>query len=117
VLELEGQTPRAFYDVAGAEVNQMSASSPYLDLFARALNVVAGIDAGERRYELRLLRAPALNFEALWLHSGDGNDDKVIPLRSFHGLAAMQPISYHEALERLRGPAERIARQDDTMGA
>jgi hypothetical protein len=117
VLELEGQTPRAFYDVTGAGVSQMSASGPYFDLFARALGVVPGIQVGERRFELRLLRVPALNFEALWLHSGDGAEDKVIPLRGFHGFTPMQPISYHETLERLREPAQIATRQEDTMGA
>jgi hypothetical protein len=117
VLELEGQTPRAFYDMSGAGVSQMSASNPYLNLFTKALDVIAGIQAGDRRFELRLLRAPALNFEALWLHSGDMNEDKVIPLRGFHGFVPMQPITYHEALEKLRHQAERIARQEDTMGA
>jgi hypothetical protein len=116
VLELQGQTPRAYYDVVGERVSQLSGANPYLDLFERALGVLTRIPAGERRYELRLLRVPALNFEALWAHSEDGAADKLIPLRSFHGFTAMQPVAYGDALERLRAAARRMAPQEDTMG-
>ena len=66
----------AFYDVADAQtakVRQMSATSPYLKLFPQAL-AAASLE-GEREFELRLLGA-GLNFEALWLHSGDGNEER-----------------------------------------
>ncbi|HWZ73599.1 MAG TPA: hypothetical protein VN326_19260 [Casimicrobiaceae bacterium] len=43
--------------------------------------------------EARLLRMPALNFEALWLHySGTADEDKIIPLRSFHDFTAFEPV-------------------------
>ena len=119
VLELKGETPVAFYDIAdprSGEVSQMSATSPYPQLFARALEMLADADGGEQRFDLRLLRVPALNFEALWLHADEGDDDKLIPLRGFHGFTPMQPVSFRDALERLREPAHQAARQDDTMG-
>jgi hypothetical protein len=118
VLEFEREAPRAFYDVADAQtakVRQMSATSPYLKLFPQAL--AAAKLEGEREFELRLLQVPALNFEALWLHSGDGNEDKVIPLRGFHGFAEMQAISYGEAIEKLRHAARSLSKQEDGMGA
>lgn len=117
VLEVEGVALRAYYDVSNDSVSQMSATGPYLHLFQQALEVIPGIAAGERQFDLRLLRIPALNFEAVWLHSGDGAQDQLIPLRGFHGLTAMHPIPYHEALDRLREPAQVAARQDDMMGA
>ena len=119
VIEFERETPRAFYDVAHDEkkVRQMSASGAYLQLLPRALEAVAALPAGERQFELRLLQAPALNFEALWLHSGDGEHDRVIPLRGFHGFAAMQPMSYREAFEKLRHAARLLNQQENGMGA
>ena len=120
VLELKGQTPTAFYDIADArlgQMKQMSATSPYPALFAQALDKVAASDRGTQSFDLRLLRVPALNFEALWLHTGTGDDDMVVPLREFHGFTPMLPIPYKDALERLREPAERASRQDDAMGS
>src|ERR1017187_4330517 len=120
VMELSGETPAAFFDVADAEagkVQQMSATSPYLQLLPRALAVVTALPQGEKRFDLRLLRAPALNFEALWLHAGDGAEDKVIPLLAFHGFVALQAISYREAIDKLRHAAQSVSKQDDTMGA
>jgi hypothetical protein len=118
VLEFSGDVARAFYDVPDAQtaqVRQMSATSPYLKLFPQAL--AAAKLEGDRQYELRLLHAPALNFEALWLHSGDGAEDKVIPLRGFHGFTPMQAVSYGEALDKLRHAAQSVSKQGDEMGA
>ncbi|MDD5199094.1 MAG: papain-like cysteine protease family protein [Terrimicrobiaceae bacterium] len=117
VMEFSGETPRAFYDVADAQVRQMSATGAYLQLLPRALEVVAALPAGQRQFELRLLRVPALNFEALWLHSGDEAEDKVIPLRAFHGFAPMHAIPYREAMEKLRHAAQGVSKQDESMGA
>jgi len=120
VMEFSAETPQAFYDLADAHtgaVQQMSATSPYLQLLPRALAAVSGLQRGETRYNLRLLRAPALNFEALWLHAGEGEEDQVIPLRAFHGFAEFHSVPYHEAIEKLRHAAQLLGRQDDTIGA
>ncbi len=120
VMEFSGETPKAFYDVADAQagqVQQMAAANPYLELLPRALGSVGGLAEGERRFDLRLLRVPALNFEAIWLHSGSDAEDKIVPLRGFHGFAPMQPIPFHEAIEKLRQAAQSVSQQDDTMGA
>ncbi len=60
---------------------------------------------------------PALNFEALWLHAGESQEDQVIPLRAFHGFAEFHPVPYHEAIEKLRHAAQSLGRQDDAIGA
>ena len=81
VFELDKETPRAFFDVSGLdrpETQQMSAANPYLELFPRALSRALALP-GQDRAEVRLLRLPALNFEALWLHyDGTNEDDKLI---------------------------------------
>jgi hypothetical protein len=95
----------------------MSASGAYLQLLPRALEAVAALPTGDRQFELRLLQAPALNFEGLWLHSSDGEEDRVIPLRGFYGFAPMQPVSFGEAIEKLRHAARSLNQQEDGMGA
>lgn len=120
VMEIEEDRPRAFFDVtsgAEGEVRQMSADGPYLQLFPRALEVALAEPDRDRSCDLRLLCVPALNFEAVWLHSDDSSDDFVIPLRSFHGFKAMQRVPYTEAISRLQEAARAQHKQDDTMGA
>jgi len=41
----------------------------------------------------------------------------VIPLRGFYGFAAMQPVSYREAIEKLRHAARLLKQQENGMGA
>jgi Papain-like cysteine protease AvrRpt2 len=120
VVEFSAERPQAFYDLADAQtgnVQQMSATSPYLELLPRALAAVSAQAGGDTRFDLRLLRVPALNFEALWLHAGDGAADQVIPLRAFHGFTEFHAIPYREAIDKLRNAAQSISQQDDTMGA
>ena len=123
VMEFHGEKATALYDVPDAQtakVRELSATSPYLRLFPRAL-AAARLEEGEQQqqFELRLLHAPALNFEALWLHGRESAEDKVIPLRGFHGFAELQPISYAEALGKLRQAAQSVSRgfDDDEKGA
>ena len=95
----------------------MSATNPYLELFPRALGKALAI-AGQDRAEARLFRLPALNFEALWLHySGTGDEDKMIPLRSFHDFTAFEPVPYAAAMRKLRTAAGGVVDQQDGMGA
>jgi hypothetical protein len=51
------------------------------------------------------------------LHSGDCERDRVIPLRGFYGFASMQPMSYREAIEKLRHAARLLNQQKNGMGA
>jgi hypothetical protein len=119
VIEFSGDQPKAYYDVGDAqsgEVHQMAAANPYLDLLPKALSSI-NVAQDDRRYQLRLLRVPALNFEAIWLHSGNEAEDQVFPLRGFHDFNPMQPVSLREAVEKLRHAAQSVAQQDDSMGA
>jgi hypothetical protein len=120
VIEMENDKPSAYFDIAGTEiptVQQMSASSPYLALYPRALEQALALPEQAEPSEARLLRIPALNFEALWLHGDNEAEDQLIPLRNFHGFTEFKAIPYSEAIERLRDPAREIAKQIDTTGA
>jgi hypothetical protein len=135
VLEsAEGQL-QALFDVTDDEaprVQQMSASRTYLDKLSRgldqAISLVQEYETGEEtrgkkeeqnaeRAELRLLRIPALNFEALWLHSEGEEADRLVPILSLGVLAPFEPVSMEEALEALHSEASALAEMDDRMGA
>jgi hypothetical protein len=121
VMEFDGSKCRSVFDVAAGgadgEVRQMSGQSPYLDLFPKALEVATAESGRERESDLRLLRVPALNFEALWLHDDDHSGDLLVPLRGFHGFKAMERVPYADALARLQKAAKNQQAQEETMGA
>jgi hypothetical protein len=66
---------------------------------------------------MRLFRAPALNFEALWLAYENQQEDLLVPLLPLGGLSVGEPVPYERALEAMREAARPLAGMDDTMGA
>ena len=70
----------------------------------------------DEKAETRLLRVPALNFEALWVISPDG-ESRVLPIFGAGGLQPGESYPLETALERLREAARPLADMDDTMGA
>jgi hypothetical protein len=121
VYEMTGDTAQAFFDVsedADPRVLQMSASAFHLEPFARGLAVALRLteQSGEDS-ELRLLRVPALNFDALWIHSADDDRDLLVPLHAVGQLTAYQSVPLQEALGVLRETARTLGSMDDSMGA
>jgi hypothetical protein len=121
VYEMAGETPRAFFDISEddeARLLQMSAAKNHLEGFARALAVALTVPKEDQACELRLFRAPALNFEALWISfEGSSDQDVLVPLRSVGKLVPQQPVTLAEALVLLREAARPLDKLDDTMGA
>jgi hypothetical protein len=120
VFETIDNKPRAFFDLTDEDeprIQQMSTSVRYVDLFTRALTEAVNV-AGrtEQECEIRLLRIPALNFDALWLKYENGRDT-LVPLFSVGTLTAFKTIPYDEAFAALREAARPLAEMDDTMGA
>lgn len=121
VYEMRGDTAQAFFDVSEdvqPRVLQMSASAFHLEPFTRGLAVAlkAAEQHGEDS-ELRLLRVPALNFEALWINSAGDTQDLLVPLHAVGKLAAYQPVPLDQAFDALREAARPLAQMDDSMGA
>jgi hypothetical protein len=117
VYEMAGETPRAFFDISEdeqARLLQMSAAKSHLDAFARALAVALTLAKEGESGELRLLRVPALNFEALWV---TGATDMLVPLRAVGKLVPYQALTVTEAQAMLREAARPLLNMDDTMGA
>jgi hypothetical protein len=121
VYEMSGDTAQAFFDVseeAQPRLLQMSASPFHLEPFARGLSVALNLaEQSGAESELRLLRVPALNFEALWINYAGDTHDMLVPLRAVGKLAAYQPLPMDEAFDALREAARPLAQMDDSMGA
>jgi hypothetical protein len=119
VYETSGGAPAAFFDLTEDDeprVLQMSSASAQLGAYNSALTQALA-NVGESEAELRLLRVPAVNFEALWLAYDGDEEDLVIPMRPVADLSPYEPVPYGRALEALRAAAEVVADMDDTMGA
>jgi hypothetical protein len=121
VYEMSGETPQAFFDVTEEEqprLMQMSASKNHLEPFTRALTqALRRAERSDQEAELRLFRAPALNFEALWLHYEDQGMDTLVPLRGVGRLTPYEAVPLERAFDALRAEARPLAQMDDTMGA
>lgn len=121
VYEMSGDTVQAFFDVseeAQPRLLQMSASQFHLKAFAHALPVALNLaEQSGAEGELRLLRVPALNFEALWISYAGAARDTLVPLRAVGKLTAYQPLPMDEAFDALREAARPLAQMDDSMGA
>lgn len=87
---------------------------PFVGATTDAIRLVEELpEVGERDFELRLLRIPALYVVALWLHGGDG--DVVVPLAPAPpALEAGARYSGAVFTERLQDPAREQLEFDST---
>ena len=93
-------------------------SDPRKSAAAGGLAVALAQAKEDQRCELRLLRVPALNFEALWISCDDDAAREVlVPLRCVGKLAPYRSVALADALAVLREAARALANMDDTMGA
>jgi hypothetical protein len=121
VYETLRGSPVAFFDVdesGEGSVRAVSKSPAHLDAFTAAVAAAERLlpQDGDEAAETRLLRVPALNFEALWVLSGSG-DSLILPLLGVGELEPGQSYPFDDALEMLREAAKPLADMDDTMGA
>lgn len=120
VYESREGSPVAFYDVdegEDGEVRAVSKSPTHLEAFRSAISAVERDlpEEGAEEAETRLLRIPALNFEALWV-IGQG-EPRIVPLLGVGDLQPGRSYPLGEALAVLREAARPLADMDDTMGA
>lgn len=123
VFEARDGRPVAFFDVddqGEGSVRSMSDAPARLDAFANALEAVREIapreSEGETSADARLIQVPALNFEAMWIISPQG-ESLVVPMLPAGELRVGQVYPYEQAMEMLREAARPLADMDDTMGA
>ncbi|HFP9327714.1 TPA: papain-like cysteine protease family protein [Raoultella planticola] len=120
VYEMVGDNPRAFFDLSeDNELSsiQMSASATHLEPFMLCLDkALSMIKKSKADCELRLLRIPALNFEAVWISYDDNAKDFILPLREHGKLLAYTSIPIKKALVELKNGAKLLKDVDDSMG-
>lgn len=120
VLEMEDSTPLAVYEVGLDETHpqflQLNSSREYFASFESALELFRRAPHDGTLAELRHLRIPALNLEALWLHYDNIEQDRFVLVRSFDGMGARM-LTRRELIEYLNARKEQVAQMDELMGA
>jgi hypothetical protein len=121
VYEMFENKPHAYFDVSEEvqpQLLQMSSSESHLKQFTEALEqALKTVKQSDQIAELRMLRIPALNFEALWLNYEGETKDLLVPLIPIGQLPALKGVLLDEALEALREAARPLTNMDDSMGA
>ena len=121
VLERRGAGITAFYDVTPSESDpelmQMVAAvdHPYGPALERALALAdSWAEYRQGEADLRLLRIPALNTEALLLRVDGEDEETAIVVRTLQAdLKALNPMPLSELMSRLEAPARLILETDD----
>jgi papain like cysteine protease AvrRpt2 len=123
VLQMKKDAPVAYYDLGLDEQNptllQMNTSQPFFVLMDGALGKLKSVSK-ERKTpgELRLLKVPALNLEALWLaYTGDTQGQFAILPRFQYELFDNDKVYEEAEFLKLLSKAAAKVKQDDTMGA
>jgi len=120
VIELDAAKPVAIYDLSAnenqPEVLQVSTDKTYLNNIENGIEQLRRAETGaDDGSELRLLRFPALNLEALWLAGDSGKNDKYYLVRHFEDNdGVLNREAFNALVQRLKASVEK---QDDTMGA
>jgi hypothetical protein len=121
VFETEKGAPSAFFDVNDGDaprVIQMSTATQPLKLFSKGIEqALTQIERNNVECELKILKIPALNFEAVWADFDGAEKDFVVPLYSVGKLEAHKPVALDEAMAGLQESARALVNMDDTMGA
>ncbi|MCE3251014.1 MAG: hypothetical protein K0Q67_24 [Cellvibrio sp.] len=121
VFETEKGAPSAFFDVNDGDaprVIQMSTATQPLKLFSKGIEqALTQIERNNVECELKILKIPALNFEAVWADFDGAEKDFVVPLYSVGKLEAHKPVALDEAMVGLQESARALVNMDDTMGA
>lgn len=116
-FELEKSKPVAFFDVdeSTGVVQQMSDSADYSERFFKGFQ--KGLQLAEKQQtaaDLRLLRLPAVHFEAIWIHTEV--EEFLIPLRTVDDLVAFEIVTMSKVIESLKSAKEALGEMDELMG-
>jgi hypothetical protein len=121
LIEFEKETPLALYDLSTQEeqpeVLQMSTDIQYIQRMEMGMEQLKkATDRMKSAAELKVLKFPALNIEALWLQAENAPDqDRYFLTRSFYNTdEVLDGKSFVELINKRKAEVEK---QDDTMGA
>ena len=124
VVEVDGESAKAIYELnlnpEKAEVVNLSSDAEYLGTIEDGLDSLKRKDEDyDETGELRVIRVPALNIEALWLHYEEGASDLITVIRGVNSSQIDRGVIYSkdDFVSRLAKLAADFKEFDDTMGA
>lgn len=125
VIEVRDNKPLALFEVTlndkNPELMQMQVSPAYFQQFDEGLSKLkAAAESRKELGEIRSIKVPALNIEALWLNYESKGDDLIVPLKRFENDSSIdwnKTYTEREFMAVLRELAKKINLQDDLLGA
>ena len=120
VVELDEGEPLAIYEVGlnenSPELIQLNSDQTYFREFDNAVQKLSTQVKDQSVAEIRLLRIPALNIEAAWLHYEGKEQDRFAILRHF-SRETEQVYTEKDFLQLLNKLKSDMGKMDDLMGA
>lgn len=125
IIEMKDEAPAALYELSlnetKPELVQMNISEPYFKQMDEGLERLKRFSEQNKEMgELRLIKVPALNFEAFWLHYDNAERDIITPIKKFENDNSVnwdKSYSEKEFTGLLKELASRIDTSDDLLGA
>jgi Papain-like cysteine protease AvrRpt2 len=123
IIEINGETPMALYELKlnekEPELFHMNVSKEYFQLLDEGLGRLKEVAITNKSLgEIRLLKIPALNIEALWLHYSEQSEDIICPIKRFENeIYKSNSYKVKEFIKILQELASKIGKMDDTMGS
>ena len=125
ILDMKDDAPIAFYDLGLNEKNpeliQMNTNHRYFELLDRTMGKLKRVDSENKDVgELRSIRIPALNLEAMWLKYQGKTKDliSVLPRFDYHHIKTDILYSPEEFIKLAREEVKEMGNlDDDTIGS
>lgn len=124
VLELKDKMPVAFYEVGLNEENpelvQMNTNKSFFEQMDSTMSRLKQANKKNKTIgELRTMRIPALNMEAMWLNYPDRTEDlvSVLPRFEYKNIQSNKVYTLKEFSELLQKEKKQLGEYDEMMGA
>jgi hypothetical protein len=125
VIEVRDEKPVALYEVGldeqRPELIHMQVGNEYFSQLNEGLGRLKTFAEKDKEPgEIRLIKVPALNIEAFWMHYDNKEKDMIVPVRRFENDTSVdwnKAYSEQEFSKLLQEQARRINVQDDLLGA
>jgi hypothetical protein len=125
VIEVQDESPVALYELglneSAPELIQMNVSAPYFRQIDEGLGRLKEFAGRNKELgEIRLIKVPALNVEAFWLHYDGKTEDIITPIRRFENDSSIdwdKAYTEKEFGRLLNELANKVDAKDDLLGA
>ena len=125
IMELKDEAPLALYELGlnetQPELVQMNVSENYFQQLDEGLSRLKKQSEQQKELgEVRLIKIPALNLEAFWLHYDNQESDIITPIKRFENNSSVDWSRSYNAQEFSRLIQELAAKinvQDDLLGS